>query len=381
MRRTGDISAVTTLIAVVLGAGCAPGTSSDLAEGESVAFPLPAIDWNPRRYPCLRTPQPPSIDGRMDEEVWAAAPWTETFVDIRGGDRPAPNYPTRARMLWDDDHLYVGVWMVEPHIWGTLTERDSVIYLDPDFEIFLDPDDDTHDYLELEINALGTEWDLRLTMPYRDGAEGEQVAFDDFDFAGLRSAVHIDGTLNDPSDEDRGWGAEFAIPWESIRGHAGDSRLPPTPGDRWRVGFSRVEWWTDVVDGKYVKRTDPDTGEDLPEENWVWSPQGLIAMHYPEMWGFVVFLGPREAVAELEIPLRPVDHGRWLLRRLYYRQRIHHATHRRYSTDLAELGFELGAGSPGVEVTADGWRGHWKAEDGTALRIDQQGRVRVVAPD
>ena len=28
---------------------------------------------------------------------------------------------------------------------------------------------------------------------------------------------------------------------------------------------------------------------DAPEHNWVWSPQGLIAMHYPEMWGEVLF--------------------------------------------------------------------------------------------
>ena len=42
-------------------------------------------------------------------------------------------------------------------------------------------------------------------------------------------------------------------------------------------------------DGRYVKLTDPETGDPLPEHNWVWSPQGLIAMHYPEMWGEVLF--------------------------------------------------------------------------------------------
>jgi hypothetical protein len=31
---------------------------------------------------------------------------------------------------------------------------------DNNFEIFLDPDADAHDYLEIEINGLGTAWDL-----------------------------------------------------------------------------------------------------------------------------------------------------------------------------------------------------------------------------
>ena len=72
-------------------------------------------------------------------------------------------------MLWDDKYLYIGAAMVEPHVWATLTERDAVIYHDNDFEVFIDPDGDTHLYYEIEINALGTVWDLLLVRPYRDG--------------------------------------------------------------------------------------------------------------------------------------------------------------------------------------------------------------------
>ena len=32
----------------------------------------------------------------------------------------------------------------------------------------------------------------------------------------MRSAVHVNGTLNDPSDRDKGWTVEFAIPYQSI---------------------------------------------------------------------------------------------------------------------------------------------------------------------
>ena len=65
--------------------------------------------------------------------------------------------------------------------------RDAVIYHDNDFEVFIDPDGDNHLYYELEINALGTEWDLLLVKPYRDGGP----AVNAWDIQGLRTAVHV----------------------------------------------------------------------------------------------------------------------------------------------------------------------------------------------
>ena len=132
-------------------------------------FPVPQIDWSPREYICYRTQEAPAIDGRLTESCWVAARWTEDFIDIEGPSRPTPRFRTRVRMLWDDTHFYVGAQMEEPHVWGTLTDRDAVIFHDNDFEVFIDADGDTHTYYELEINALGTEWDLLLVKPYRDG--------------------------------------------------------------------------------------------------------------------------------------------------------------------------------------------------------------------
>ena len=99
-------------------------------------------------------------------------------------------------MLWDDTYLYVAALLEEPHVWGTLTKHDSVIFHDNDFEIFIDPDGDNHEYYEIEINALNTEWDLFLKKPYRDGGP----AINEWEIPGLKTAVHVDGTLNNPSD-------------------------------------------------------------------------------------------------------------------------------------------------------------------------------------
>ena len=235
--------------------------------------------WPPRGYACAQTTGQIVIDGIPDEPGWSGAEWTNLFVDIEGDRQPAPTFETRAKMAWDHEYFYVAARLAEPHLWATLEKRDSVIYYDNDFEVFLDPDGDSHLYTEIELNALNTVWDLLLVKPYRDGAP----AIHAWDIPGLRTAVHLEGTLNDPSDTDREWTVEIAIPFAVIA-ETTDAACPPEPGDRWRVNFSRVQWDLEVVDGVYRKI-------DAPEHNWVWSPQREIAMHEPEHWGIVEFVG------------------------------------------------------------------------------------------
>jgi hypothetical protein len=279
----------------------------------------------PRGYVCYRAPSPITIDGKLDDAAWQAAPWSEWFVDIEGDKKPAPRLRTRMKMLWDDECLYIAAELEEPHVWATLTKHDSVIFHDNDFEVFLDPDGDNHVYGELEINALNTTWDLLLTKPYRDGGR----AIDDWEISGLRTAVHVDGTLNDPRDRDRGWTVEIAWPWKGMRQLA-SRPMPPFHGDQWRINFSRVEWDVDIIDGKYRKVP------GRPEHNWVWSPQHVIDMHRPEQWGYVQF---STATPGTDV-YRPDPSGpaRALLHRIYYAQHAYRRQHGAFATSLDELG-------------------------------------------
>ena len=106
-------------------------------------------------------------------------------MDIEGDKRPAPHFQTRAKMTYDDNGMYFAVLMEEPHVWATITEHDAVIFHDNDFEIFLNPTNDTHNYLEYEVNALGTEWDLFLTRPYRDNPQ----VLNNWEFAGMNTST------------------------------------------------------------------------------------------------------------------------------------------------------------------------------------------------
>ncbi|MDL2354351.1 MAG: carbohydrate-binding family 9-like protein [Pseudomonadota bacterium] len=340
-------------------------------------FAQPAIACDPKHYVSYRTDMPIRIDGKLDETIWAKAAWTDNFVDIEGAAKPTPRFKTRAKMLWDDDYLYLAIEMEEPDLWATLTERDAVIFQDNDIEVFIDPDGSTHKYMELEVNALATAWDLLLIKPYRDG---KNVAVNGWDMHGLKVATSLRGTLNAPGDRDGGWTAEIAIPWSALRESYRDASRPKA-GEQWRLNFSRVQWQTQAVDGKYRKRVDAKTGQPLAEDNWVWSPQGLVDMHYPEMWGVVQFSAKTAGTGNDDYVPDPKAAPKWALRQLYYAERSYWLEHARFGADLATLGLALEpvpgyAWPPNIEAGKDQFKATLTSLDGkTSVAIEQDGYV------
>lgn len=254
-------------------------------------------------------------------------------------------------------------------MWATLTQRDAVIFKDNDFEIFLDPDGDTHNYYELEINALGTEWDLLLLKPYHDG---NKVAIDSWDIAGLKSKVFIDGTINDPSDTDIGWSVEVAIPWQVLEEAA--PNFHPEIGEQWKVNFSRVHWNRDIINGKYVKTKER-------EYNWVWSPQGHIYMHIPELWGLVQFEGIKDSSSPVIFKENNIDRVKWALRQVYYQQKNYNKKNGVYSKFLEELNLSTSPVEnvpwpPKIHITYSGWEASlvW---NGSTFYIRKDGLVWI----
>jgi hypothetical protein len=340
-----------------------------LAAEPSVPAPTPAVYTPPKGYVCYRAPGPITIDGKLDDAAWKAAPWTDYFVDIEGDRRPAPRYRTRVKMLWDDRCLYVGAELEEPHVWATLREHDSVIFHDNDFEMFLNPDGNSHLYAELELNALNTTWDLLLPKPYKDDGS----AIHAWEIAGLRTAVHVDGTLNDPSGIDRGWTVEIAWPWKGLA-ELTKRPIPPHDGDQWRINFSRVEWEHTIRDGKYSKIKGKE------ENNWVWSPQGVIDLHRPEQWGYLQFSTAAQGTAKFHAD--PTGPARHLLHRIYYAQRAYREQHHAWARSLDELGLgkltlpEL-AGPPLLETTGGLFEASVRLRSGKRCVIRQDALVTV----
>ena len=283
---------------------------------------------SPKSYISYQTEEEIIIDGKASEESWKNSIWTDDFIDIEGVK--TPKYRTHMKMLWDENYLYFYAELDEPHIWGDITERDAVIFYNNDFEVFIDPDSDTHNYYEFEMNALNTVWDLFLTKPYRDHG----VVLNNWDINGLKSAVSIEGTLNDPSDTDKKWSVEIAMPWKVLTEASGSKEVPK--GKTWRINFSRVNWEFDLIDGKYQRKKDPKTNKYLPEYNWVWSPQGVINMHEPEKWGFV-FFSSKSVGSNVPFNVPQDDKIKLKLYELYRAQKKYYMDNNTWATSIKSI--------------------------------------------
>lgn len=339
--------------------------------------------FDPPSYVLYRAPDSLEIDGRFDEQAWQDAEWSGPFVDIRGEERPAPDLQTRVKMLWDDRYFYIAAELEEPDVWATFTERDAAIFREDAFEVFIDPNGDTHNYYEFEINALETFWDLLLVRASRDG--GPSISA--WDIRGIDVGVQVHGTLNDPSDTDEGWTVELAFPWEVLAEAAPEGRRPQA-GEQWRINFARPDWPLEVADGTYKKK------EGASASWWTWAPQGEVNMHRPEYFGYVQFA--EADVGEETVPFveAPNEQVKWALRQLYYRQNEYHDTHGRYAADLtalnaSEIAVDVGDGAgtgggrdadsvdvePTLEATQSSYEITAPGANGTTVHIRHDGRV------
>ncbi len=226
-------------------------------------------------YNCWKTAVPPQIDGEASDTAWTLAESSELF-DVEDADRQRRHSrPTQVKMLWDEGHLYFLFTMVDADVWSTFSNRDDQLWQEEVVEIFIDPDGDGLDYAEIEVNPLNAVFDLLLSAPWGDGGRGFAQWNPEF-----TSAVGIQGTLNDGSDEDQGWTVEIALPWEAlgtdIRNVMNGRALPPASGDSWRLNLYRFE------------RLREDGAVTVAEAS-AWSTVGVNDFHRPDRFGQLVF--------------------------------------------------------------------------------------------
>jgi hypothetical protein len=328
----------------------------------------------PKSYVAAYTSTPPAIDGNPDGEVWAQAAWTDWFEDIEGGTKDKPYFTTRAKILWDRNYLYIAAELQDKHVWAYVTKRDEIVFHDNDFEVFIDPDNTAHRYFEFEINALNTIFDLFLPKPYRAGS-GALISWDS---KGLKHAVKVHGSLNNPADEDLGWSLTMAIPFADIT--IGNLPHVPRNGEIWRINFSRVEWDTTHDNSQYIKKKNSN-GMPLPEHNWVWSPQGKIDMHMPERWGYLLFSDVEAGSPQPVFELPYSERQRQQLWQVYYKQQQYLRQNKRFAQFLSELGIEPSLRIDGIEnqITMDATPYQFMARINSAgsrpIQLNEEGYV------
>jgi len=336
---------------------------------------IPVLDINfvPEKYLAYKTEEPIIVDGDLTDGEWGKVPWTSEFNDLEGDKKPAPLYGTKVKMLWDEKYFYFAAELIEPHIWATLKEHDDIILNNNDFEIFIDPDGDTHDYCEIEMNAFATVWDLLMTKPYRD----QPRVIDSWHIYGIKKAVKIYGTLNDPSDIDDKWTLEIALPWkvmEELASHNG----PPTNGEQWRINFLRVNHQVDFAGGHYMRKINPETNKPFDCYNWIWVVSGNSGCHAPELWGFVQFSDKKIGLDKFIEDEN--DEVKWALRQLYYRQRAFKDEFNKYAENSLQLklsdvklkGIKF---NPEISLTNGRWEARQMAYNNKTAYIRWDGKV------
>ena len=171
-------------------------------------------------YTCYRPILPIKVDGSPDEIAWRQAPVTGNFRLPNGKPGKQATY---ARMLWDDEFLYIAFDIHDDYVWATMTTRDDKLWEEEVVEVFLEPTGTGRPYYEFEINHLNTVIDLLFTTWPKE--EFEQAV-----------RWNCDGWLHDVKVRDDGWTAEMAIPWKSLPGVQ-----RPRPGEAWSINLCRID--------------------------------------------------------------------------------------------------------------------------------------------
>ena len=190
-----------------------------LPEVSSTREPLPfRVAW------ATRAQRPPRLDGEMTaEDGWDAAPSLRDFK-LRNGEESEQAAPTDARLLYDDDALYIAARLDGPGrgaLRADATNRDGGVRSDDCLELFLAPRHAPplqlqrqyeRRYFNLTVNASGTQ---------RDAIGYQGVAWWNGHWS-ARTSVRADG-----------WTVEIRVPFKTL-GIEG-----PRPREAWGLNLCR----------------------------------------------------------------------------------------------------------------------------------------------
>ena len=236
-------------------------------------------------YVVQKAVSPVKIDGKIDEVCWERAHKME-FLGIADG--ALPPWKSYGKMLWDNDYFYIGIYIEDPDVWASLDpelpepvvwhghESEFIMRNDGFGKIFFDTDGDGETYVEVHINALNKVDDWYFVLPWHIKGREHYTKPDnwhlEWDYQGLKTAVFVDGTINDPGDIDKGWSLEAAFPWECLKPIT-KGNCPPMPGDTWRAHLGRVY--------KNAPRT--------RNMYYTWPVIGVVDCHRLRKWGYITF--------------------------------------------------------------------------------------------
>ncbi|MDY0062812.1 MAG: carbohydrate-binding family 9-like protein [Myxococcota bacterium] len=267
-----------TRLPVAAGGPTTDGASRVKALGLSVLRkPKPARAGG-ENLPLLearRATGPITVDGRLDEPAWQQAAFSGDFV-LPGGEPGKPPQATQAAFLWNDGELLVGFRCEDEDVWTSLRKDDLDLWTEEVVELFLDPDGDGKNYVEIQVNPANALFDAFFPTYRSDLPTARAYG------SRARHAVAIEGTLDRRDDRDTRWTVELAIPFDALPALP---HTPPVPGDEWRVNLFRMD--------------KPQGGR---QQASAWSPPIVKDFHALNRFGRLRFTGEQPAAPQAPAP-------------------------------------------------------------------------------
>ena len=188
-----------------------------LAQGDLPALAqAPVATGELKIAEAVRTDDPISIDGRLDEEAWNAATVITDLHQILPVEYSEPSQRTEFLVLYDDDALYLAARMYDDQpdrVVAKVLRQGGQSWLDDQFNIILDPFNDKRSGYRFQVNPNGV-WEEGL---FRGGDQMQ------WEWSGIWQAA---ATRND-----QGWIAETRIPFKTVSFHPDN--------DTWGINLNR----------------------------------------------------------------------------------------------------------------------------------------------
>jgi len=167
------------------------------------------------------------IDGDLSE--WKM-PFLGPFVIHNSGSKATQK--TFVSLLWNDENLYIAYRSEDSKITGSYQEKDSPIYKTDDLvEIFIDPDGDGQNYIEIGVNAFSTNYDLLIEC-ISSNCGGWKTSTD-FTIIGLETASKITTEV---------FCTEIKIPFSSLENIKNGNFNKPKIGTKWKGNAFRIDY-------------------------------------------------------------------------------------------------------------------------------------------